>query len=38
MRIRVWNIRIFSALLQILKFSASNSSQGPYVLSSADIT
>jgi hypothetical protein len=38
MGIRVWNIRIFSALLEILKFSESNGSQGPYVLSSADIT
>ena len=30
MEIRVWNIRIFSALLEILKFSESNGSQGPY--------
>jgi hypothetical protein len=32
--IRIWNIRIFNAILEILKFSESNRSQGPYLLGS----
>ena len=38
MEIRFWNIRIFSAILEILNFSESDGSQGTYVLSSVDIT